>query len=116
MVQLWVLVVSVIAAIAVAGGVGCVIGFTIRKSFGEKKIGSAEQEAARIVEEGKKNAEAKKKELLLEGKEEVLRLRNETERDLKEFPVKSTVWCKRKKTLTKRPKRWNAKTSNRTKN
>ena len=80
MVQLWVLVVSVVAAIAVGGG----LGFIIRKSIGEKKIGSAEQEAKRIVEEGKKNAEAKKKELLLEGKEEVLRLRNETERDLKE--------------------------------
>ena len=84
MVQIWVLVVSVVAAIVVAGAAGCAIGFAIRKNFGEKKIGSAEQEAARIVEEGKKNAEAKKKELLLEGKEEVLRLRNETERDLKE--------------------------------
>lgn len=75
-----VLVVSVVAAIAVGGG----LGFIIRKSIGEKKIGSAEAEAKRIVEEGKKDAEAKKKELLLEGKEEVLRLRNETERDLKE--------------------------------
>ena len=84
MVQLWVLVVSVAAAIVVAGAAGCGIGFAIRKNIGEKKIGSAEQEAKRIVEEGKKNAEAKKKELLLEGKEEVLRLRNETERDLKE--------------------------------
>ena len=84
MVQLWVLVVSVVAAIVVAGAAGCGIGFAIRKSIGGKKIGSAEQEAARIVEEGKKNAEAKKKELLLEGKEEGLRLRNETERDLKE--------------------------------
>ncbi len=83
-VQLWILIVGIIAAIAVGLGIGILIGFLVRKSIGEKAIGSAEAEAKRIVEDGAKTAEAKKKEILLEGKEEVLRLRNETERELKE--------------------------------
>ena len=64
--------------------IGILVGFLIRKKIGEAKIGSAEAEAKRILEEGAKNAEAKKKESLLEAKEETLRLRNETERELKE--------------------------------
>ena len=80
MVQLWILIVSAIGALVV----GAVVGILIRKGIGERAIGSAEKEAKRILDDGVKNAEAKKKELLLEGKEEVLRLRNETERELKE--------------------------------
>ena len=64
--------------------VGILVGFLIRKKIGEAKIGSAEAEAKRILEEGAKQAEAKKKEKLIEAKEETLRLRNETERELKE--------------------------------
>ena len=79
-VELWLLIVCAAAAALV----GILIGFLVRKSIGEKKIGSAEAEAKRILADSQKNAEAKKKELLLEGKEEVLRLRNETERELKE--------------------------------
>ena len=68
----------------VALAIGILVGFLIRKKIGEAKIGSAETEAKRILEEGSKDAEAKKKEALLEAKEETLRLRNETERELKE--------------------------------
>jgi len=69
-----------VAALAV----GVLVGFLIRKKIGEAKIGSAEQEAKRILDEGVKNADAKKKEAIIEAKEETLRLRNETERELKE--------------------------------
>ena len=65
MVELWVLIVAVVAAFVLAAAAGCGIGFMIRKNIGEKKIGSAEQEAKRIVDDSKKNAEAKKKEILL---------------------------------------------------
>ncbi len=80
MVAIWIL----IAACAGALIVGLGVGFLIRKSIGEAKIGSAEAEAKRIMDESTKNAEAKKKEILVEAKEETLRLRNETERELKE--------------------------------
>ena len=59
----------------------------VRKSktkSGKLKIASAEDEAKKILERGAKEAEAKKKDMILEAKEEVLRLRNETERELKE--------------------------------
>ena len=68
----------------VALALGILVGFMIRKKIGEAKIGSAEAEAKRILEEGVKNADAKKKEAIIEAKEETLRLRNETERELKE--------------------------------
>ncbi|MBQ8309404.1 MAG: ribonuclease Y [Clostridia bacterium] len=80
MVELWILIVGIVAALAI----GLLIGFLVRKNIGEKKIGSAEAEAKRILDDGQKAAEAKKKELVLEAKEDVLRLRNETERELKE--------------------------------
>ena len=79
-VELWILIVGGIAAILI----GFVVGFLMRRAIGERKIGSAEAEAKRILSESTKNAEARKKEVLLEAKEETLRLRNETERELKE--------------------------------
>ena len=63
---------------------GILAGILLRKKIGEAKIGSAEAEAKRILDEGVKNADAKKKEAIIEAKEETLRLRNETERELKE--------------------------------
>lgn len=79
-VDLWIL----IAACAAAAVIGIGLGILLRKGIGERKIGSAEAEAKRIMDESSKNAEARKKEILLEAKEETLRLRNETERELKE--------------------------------
>ena len=80
MVQPWIAVVIGVAALVI----GSLIGFLIRKKIGESKIGSAEAEAKRILSESSKDADARKKEILLEAKEETLRLRNETERELKE--------------------------------
>ena len=51
---------------------------------GKLKIASAEDEAKKILERGLKEAEAKKKDMILEAKDEALRVRNETERELKE--------------------------------
>ncbi len=73
-----------IILIAVGLAAGLVVGWFVRRSAGEKKIGSAEAEAARIVAEGRKKAEDLKKERLVEAKEEILQRRNEMEADLKE--------------------------------
>ena len=77
-----VFVLILVAAALVAGALGVFIGITIRKNTAEKEIGSAEEEARRIVSDAIKNAEAKKKELVLEGKEEVHRFRNESEKEI----------------------------------
>ena len=62
-----VLAIILIAAAAVVSGVlFFIIGMSYRKKVAEKQIGSAEQEANKIVSEAMKNAEAKKKEAILE--------------------------------------------------
>lgn len=63
---------------------GSIIGIFVRKATAEKKIISAESEARRIVEEGIKTAETKKKEFLIEAKDEIHRTRNEADRENKE--------------------------------
>ena len=68
-----VLIISIIVALAAGAAAGIFIGITVRKNTAEKEIGSAEEEAKRIVSDAIKNGEAKKKELVLEGKEEVHR-------------------------------------------
>jgi ribonuclease Y len=64
--------------------IGIIIGFLIRKNISESKIGSAEAEAKRIIEEAKQKAETKKREILVEARDEVHRLRNEFERENRE--------------------------------
>jgi ribonuclease Y len=77
------IIIAVLAA-AVAGGVLFFVGVNHRKKVAESAIGSAEQEAERIVSEAVKAAEAKKREVVLEGKDEIHRLRNESEKELNE--------------------------------
>lgn len=56
----------------------------MRKQAAEKQIGSAEQEAKRIVEAAEAKGEAAKKEKLLEAKEDVHRLRQELDRETRD--------------------------------
>ena len=64
--------------------VGVVVGFQYRKSVAEKEIGSAETEATRIINEAIKAGETKKRESILEAKDEIHRQRTEADRELKE--------------------------------
>ncbi len=73
-----------IGLMAAALVLGAVIGFALRRSIAEKKIGSAKAEAERILSACAKQAEAMRKEKLLEAKEEILQKRNESEAELKE--------------------------------
>jgi hypothetical protein len=60
------------------------IATQVRKNVVEKKIGSAEGKAREIIDEAIKSAEAKKKEALLEAKEENLKAKNELDKEIKE--------------------------------
>ncbi len=73
------ILIALIAAI-----VAFVIGYLVRRSLAEAKIGSAEEAARKIKEEAEKTAEAKKREAILEAKEEVLKFRNEVEKEQRE--------------------------------
>ncbi|MHB8063827.1 MAG: ribonuclease Y, partial [Ruminiclostridium sp.] len=59
-------------------------GFEARKKQAEAQIGSAEQEAQKIVGEALKQGEGKKREALLEAKEEIHKSRVELDRDIKD--------------------------------
>ena len=63
---------------------GFVFGWLQRRKSAESTIRSAEDEAKRILNDAIKNAESKKKEALLEAKDEIHTLRQETEKELRE--------------------------------
>jgi len=63
---------------------GFVAGIAYRKRVSEREISSAEDEAKRIMNESIKSAENKKREALLEAKEEIHRNRVEYEREVKD--------------------------------
>ncbi len=56
----------------------------VRKNISQAKISEAEIKAKSILDEAEKNAEAIKKEAILEAKEEVHKLRNDFEKELRE--------------------------------
>ncbi len=82
MVVLW--VVSVIVAAAVSGAVCFYLGMEHRRRTAEAEIGSAEEEAKRIVNVAIKNADQKRKETLIEAKDEAFHLKSEAEKEIKE--------------------------------
>ncbi len=94
MIPIWVLIAVVIAAV-ILGFFLFAAGFMYRKKTSEKQIGSARDEAKRIINDAIKTAETRKKEALLEAKEELLRERTEQEKDLKERRVEVTRQEKR---------------------
>src|SRR5690625_2769595 len=61
-----------------------VVGYLIRNSIEEAKISSAETLAKQIVDEAHRNADATKKEALLEAKDENHQLRQQSEEELRE--------------------------------
>ena len=60
------------------------LGIAYRQRIAEAEIGSAEGKAKSIIEEATKDGEAKKRELMLEAKEENQKLRTEAEKEIKE--------------------------------
>lgn len=61
--------------------IGIIVGYLVRRYIGEGKINNAETLAEDIITEAHKKSEAKSKEMLLEAKEEIHRLRVESERE-----------------------------------
>ena len=77
------IIVGVSAAI-VFGIIGFVLGGLHRKKVAESAIGSATEEATRIVNQAVQTAENKKRESILEAKDEIHTLRSEADKDIKE--------------------------------
>ena len=77
-------VVLVLVAAAVAGALGFYLGGENRKRTAEAKIGSAEDEAKRIVNDAIKAAEQKRKETIIEAKDEAFKLKSDADKEIKD--------------------------------
>ena len=77
-------IITGVVCFVVAAIIFFLVGVQHRKRVAEKEISSAEEEAKRIINESIKSAESKKREALVEAKEEILKARSEYEKEEKE--------------------------------
>ena len=82
--DLYLAIILIAAALILGLGAGVGIGMLLRKRFAEREIGSAEAEATRLINEAIRGGENRKKEMLLEAKDEIHRSRTEHEKEVKE--------------------------------
>lgn len=78
------IIIALAAGAVVSGMIMFKKGIAYRKAQAEAAIGSAEKEAERIISAAKKTAEGKKREILVEAKDEIHKLRSDAEREIKE--------------------------------
>jgi ribonuclease Y len=84
MVPIWLTVTIAAAAAVVAAVISFASGVSFRKKKAEAAIGSAETEAKRILNEAYKTAEARKKEAILEAKDEIHKIRSDADQEIRE--------------------------------
>ncbi len=82
--QLIVAIVLVVILLAAASFVAWKMAIAYYIKVSEAKVGSAEEKAREIIDDALKTAETKKREALLEAKEENLKAKNDLERETKE--------------------------------
>lgn len=78
MIALW-----IILAALIAGAAGAYGGFLYRKNVAEKKIGRTEEYAKKLLDDATRKADDKKKEMMLEAKEEILHLKTELDKEIR---------------------------------
>ena len=74
----------IIVTFLISIAIGIFLGMIIRKKIAESKIQGAEQEAKRLVDLAKIEAENMKKEEIIKAKEEIMINRNELDKEIKE--------------------------------
>ena len=77
-------VVIVIIVAVICFFVGVLAGILYRKRIAEAQIGSAEEKARKVIDDAIKTGEAKKREMLLEAKEENIKVKSELDQEVKE--------------------------------
>ena len=77
-------IIAVVVTLIIVAPITFIATTNARKKADDAKIGNAEQKAREIIDEALKTAETKKREGLLEVKEESIRTKNELERESKE--------------------------------
>ena len=77
-------IIFAVIGIVVGLAIGFFVGMGYRKKVAEREIGSAEMEATRLINEAIRSGESRKKEMLLEAKDEIHRSRTEHDKEVKE--------------------------------
>ena len=77
-------IVIIIAAVLISFAIGVPVGMAYRKKVAESKIQGAENEAKRLVELAKVEAENLKKEKIIKAKEEIMASKEELDQEIKE--------------------------------
>lgn len=80
----WYTILAIVLGVLIGIGAGFAGGVLYRKKVAEREIGSAEAEATRLINEAIRNGENRKKEMLLEAKDEIHKSRTEHDREVKE--------------------------------
>lgn len=88
-------VIAIIITLAVAVPLSIIFSNIYHKGVAAKKVGGADEKARQIIDDAVKAAETKKKEILLEAKEESIRAKNETDNEVKERRAEVTKSEKR---------------------
>ena len=74
----------IVVGVVVGIALGFAFGIAYRKKVAEREIGSAEAEATRLINEAIRSGENRKKEMLLEAKDEIHKSRTEHDKEVKE--------------------------------
>ena len=77
-------IIAVVAAVLVTAVLTYVVTTVYHKNVATTKIGNAEEKARGIIDDAVKTAETKKREAMLEAKEESIRVKNELDKEVKE--------------------------------
>ena len=80
----WKIVITAIVTFVLTAIITWFVAIAFRKKTYESKVGSAEEKSREIIDEALKVAETKKREALLEAKEENLKKSNELEKEIKD--------------------------------
>ena len=80
----WYTILAIVLGVLIGIGAGFAGGVLYRKKVAEREIGSAEAEATRLINEAIRNGKNRKKEMLLEAKDEIHKSRTEHDREVKE--------------------------------
>ena len=80
----WYTILAIVLGVLIGIGAGFAGGVLYRKKVAEREIGSAEAEATRLINEAIRNGENRKKEMLLEAKDEIHKSRTEHDKEVKE--------------------------------
>ena len=78
------IVIAVVITLIVTAIVTCLITTAYHKKVTSAKIGNAEERAREIIDEAVKAAETKKREAMLEAKEESIKVKNDLDKEVKE--------------------------------